>query len=150
MAHGEGFRQASVAVDGRGRIAADLDGADRPEERDARECDVGVDVGAEDGAAPELAFQAELELFPGLCLAAFDGCLSGRLRGGRCRCLHGGPDGVAGRLLGREPALLDAREERHEEEQRKQHAHRRISPEMSACPLSHTQSCPHGAASAVG
>ena len=31
--------------------------------------------------------------------------------------MDGGANGVAGRLLGREPALLDPREERHEEEQ---------------------------------
>ena len=111
--------EAPVAVDRRGGIAAHLDGADRSEERDARQVDVRPDDGAEDAPPPELALERELERLvpsvPGARSTAADAAASAADRRG---CLHGGADGVAGGLLGCETTLLDPREERHEEEQR--------------------------------
>ena len=120
--------EAPVAVDGRGRVAAHLDGPDRSEERDARQVDVRPDAGAENAPAAELALERELERLSRLRPGARDRRLRGGLGRRRRGRLHGGADGVAGRLLGREPALLDPREERHEEEQRNQDAREEDQP----------------------
>jgi hypothetical protein len=93
-----------------------LDGADRPEEGEAREVDLGADAGAEHAAAAELAFERELERLPRLRPGARDRRFCGGLGRGRRGRLHGSADSVAGGLLGSEPALLDPGEERHEKE----------------------------------
>ena len=53
--------EASVAVDRRRGVAAHLDRADRAEERDSCEVDLGSHAGAEDARAGELALERELE-----------------------------------------------------------------------------------------
>jgi hypothetical protein len=105
-----------------------LDGADRSEERDARQVDVRTDDGTEDAPPPELAIERELERLPGLSLRTIDGRRGSGLSGGCRGCLHGGPNRVASGLLGRETTLLDAREERHEEEQGNQHTREEDQP----------------------
>jgi hypothetical protein len=105
-----------------------LDGADRSEERDACQVDVSADDGAEDAPPPELAIEGELECLSRLCLRTIDGRGGSGLSGGCRGCLHGGPNRVASGLLGRETTLLDAREERHEEEQGNQHTREEDQP----------------------
>ena len=145
--------EAAVAVDCCGCVAAHLDRADRSEERDARQVDVRPDAGAENASAAELALKRELERLSCLRPGAGDR----RFRGGLGRCrrgrLHGGADSIAGGLLCGEPALLDPREERDEEEQRNQDAREEDQAgdeRLSALRADAREEASHGAASAVG